>query len=610
MQKFDPSIVHYIWDARNSRLNIRHGLLAGLVAYSGPDSRPDRDERGRDEPGGARPTNWSGLSFYGIKTVFDVFANLFYWMDGQNVVEYESIYRLSSDFVLKRNDIRQRVEVLWKAYLKEQELDSSGHWKGPHPAFSPALRSALEKSFDRESMRSADDVLITMMTWLKVLDRYFDNFYIYKHRNTYIPVQDWGRNDFLPLPEEAAPEEAGRRDEYRLPDTVRGPLIFIHHNPIRETLHLQKVNDPDYTDIRKHARHVWLLTPNERRYEVRHRSLYRQDGGRPSNRIRIGFLAGEMDFAAITSDLDDCFEQANENPTRLFFFTGLDSGPGESYCRQVLEDFQGLLASGCDAVVRPELSSPPGLQELMRHHLEEHPAPGVKLVMTGSFHMPGEEGPEGGIYNSALLLTGDGQVLGRVYKASRFIVHQTSLPTLEGYEFLKDRPAEERIAIDRHELTIYETNFGRVAVFICIDFLTDEVEKILIERAVDLVFIMSMTDNPAGGKFLARMRHLGEKAGTIVCNCNQSFPVLQDQTLGPNVVVNLPVTTSSGAVQPPFEMSTPVVVIDITSRFRPQGAAGSGSLSRDFRDSRELSISIPLDAFRGRENMILALQKV
>jgi len=157
-----------------------------------------------------------------------------------------------------------------------------------------------------------------------------------------------------------------------------------------------------------------------------------------------------------------------------------------------------------EILVLPELTMSPELLDHLRQELTRSgKASPLRLVVAGSYHDEQKSGTSGA-RNVCHVLSGDGQVLGSVYKMSRY--HH-------------DDGQDEGISIGERRILVADTPAGRIAVVICLDYINPDVYERLAELRPHLVLVPAMSKNLLRFEHVSRL--LGEHNSTVtaVANC-------------------------------------------------------------------------------------------
>ncbi|TBL70550.1 nitrilase-related carbon-nitrogen hydrolase [Paenibacillus thalictri] len=356
------------------------------------------------------------------------------------------------------------------------------------------------KDFYRElilSSKSLNNLLLRMVSLLQVLDRQLLKI----------------KTDYNLYYKEELPIETRYGDLVPVGDSVL--LLAIQGHPS-----YRRPIDPNYLLLSNNVQSFHLAKPSYTFYQVKHRHL-NTPTYTPENvlDLKIGFLPGKFDVSFdyqlhTDSELDD-------DGLRPFYFKGV-SDP-QRYYSHVMGLFEQLLEHKPDMMMLPELFTPPDLREQLVQRLRESASASDKLgedrrpflFLSGSFH----ENIDDHIFNAAQITSGNGKELSKVYKMNRFILQRSEDFKGELAPFVHHDGVEKN-AYDRREITLFESSLGRIAIFICIDFLSSQLEEVLLDRKVDVILVMAMTPNPASGKFTRRMQELAERNGAVVIVCN------------------------------------------------------------------------------------------
>lgn len=433
-----------------------------------------------------------------LTTILDLYAMLYYHLDNRNLIEYET---LMTDGANRFWAIHRRLQNRWKAHTRPTPyLYKKMTQRKLRPETTALLRTTMEAS------TNGTDLLLTAMSWLFILDEAL----------------------------------ADLRDEWRLRHegdivipTVRGPLLYKCDSPflpfLAEYSEFRLPVDPNYLTLQKKVQTFYLIKASYPYYSVTHRYLpLPPPGAGDVSDWKLGFIPGKFkisfDYRYIISN------EPNDDGMVPFSFDGLRDEA--AYNKIVLEHAEDMINENPDVLMLPELMTPLPLQEALKQllqqkarHRDSNGSPHrTALMLTGSFHVKHAELEKTArtstrIYNYAQLVDGFGERIADVYKMNRFVLNRDE--SFEG-ELLRFRTDEgvETNAYDKREMILWETSWGRIAALICVDFLNANVAEILHDRQVDLIFVMTMTPSPAGGKFIRRMQEFGERNHAMIIACN------------------------------------------------------------------------------------------
>lgn len=433
-----------------------------------------------------------------FRTILDWYANLYYHLDNRNLIEFET---LVAEDDKRFASVRRRLNNLWKSHVRLLPFlyRSSSQWKLKEETIQ-LFRQTLEEA------TNAEHLLLTAMGWLLLLDEALR------------PLRD---------------ELRLRRDGDFPITTIRGPLVFKCESPFLPYLSgfssFRLPIDPNYLTLRNKLDSFHLAKERYPYYKVEHRylPLPSPGAGDPAD-FAIGFLPGK--FRVDRDYRYKIDKEPNDDGMLPFSFAGLRQK--RLYETTVRRRFVELLDRNPDVIMLPELMTPLALQqelkELLGRKAADRAVAGERhrtaLLLTGSFHVRESDLGEDAafsrrIYNYAQVVDGMGETVSAIYKMNRFVLERD--PGYEG-ELAPFRWIDgvETNAYDKREIVLWDTSWGRMAVLICVDFLNADLAEVLLDRQVDLLFLMTMTRNPAGGKFLRRMQEFGERNNAIVVACN------------------------------------------------------------------------------------------
>ncbi|MEN6348622.1 MAG: hypothetical protein ABFD08_04375 [Syntrophomonas sp.] len=442
--------------------------------------------------------------FEGFNRVADVFANLYYLLKGQNFKDF--IYQLdrSTGNRVLFNKTRRKVEAFWGSEMP-QDLKDSFHCNIEEPK-----RLFYDNTIE-EAVKPVE-LLFYMMSWLMTLDDYFGFFY-----SDYLIIED-----YCPIV------------------TRRGELVFRLQNEV--TMRLNDLRSAvsrnnarvgvDFLNIANWCNNVDVFT-DDSNYRVSHIPIHSTMEKRECQDEKFGLIPGEI-MEPQNIAMADTGEAWGGK--RRFAFTGINE---PEYHLRKEQALKGMLKN-CAVIVMPELATPLDYQLAYGDLLSQERCPQLLLLAPGSFHMRRRElflqthhlplmrscrmaGSENPIYNAALIYDRRGNILAPVAKTNRF-----------EYDGLV-----EDITYECGLVSIFETRIGRIAVLICVDFLLTGMQRLLSDRMVDFVFVMSMTPRPHEGEFKRAAERLSNeiKAIIIICNNNALWKQHRER---PNIVIAVP----------------------------------------------------------------------
>ncbi len=448
-----------------------------------------------------------------LNHVLELFALLYSFFDNTNLLDVETLRWTNSE---QAEQVHAQVQESWNQHLpSDQELYQEKAWT--------ALMEET-KQFVQELVDSSDSkqvLLFRLFSLLQIMDRHL----VLLRDRLMIQVESWETFPF---------------------STIYGDVLPKRHSVLLEALKLQKLYkhaiDPNYLLLcnRIHSFHVAQSYYSY--YEVEHRfqRLTHFDVNSILD-LSIGFLPGKWE---VQSDYKLETDESPGDDDLLPFSFSRAMRPAE-YNDRVKQQFEALLEKVPDVMILPELFTPPDLRETLiasfnekKKQMRGSSYSGTVLFLTGSFH----EAIEGKLYNRAKVIAASGKLLADVRKMNRFILYSK-----RGFEGelapFREIHGVERNAYDERKIMLFDTAWGRIAFFICIDFLIDPIAHILVDRCVDIIFVMAMTPNPAGGKFIRRMQELAERNGAAVIVCNHFGKKEADRSkeeVEARIVVSLP----------------------------------------------------------------------
>ncbi len=421
-------------------------------------------------------------------TILDWYAAHYRALNNVNYIQYHSIVWNEWPHV---EAIAQEISEQWNAHVTEYKFPYKRklNW-GMQSSTIELLKRILAKSVD------AKDLLIRHMRVLLELDKYLrdlkeDMSVSYR---TLFPIQ-----------------------------TRYGKLIYRAESVIMKKLQTLEAFtapvDPNYLLLNKRISSFQLVDLEYDYYTVAYKSLsFSQIHIEDVNDFKLAFIPGKFNLSSDYTVISE--PQTDDNLIPFFIQKYADI---DKYEAKVESLFSAALEASPDLIMMPELFTSPDLRskliaQIAERSLEDLRNPNnykLSLFLTGSFH----EEVSGVLHNRAWISDGEGKVKSEVYKMNRFI-----LPKLEDYqgqlEAFRQHPGVEKISYNNREIGLFNTSLGRMAFFICVDFLNSQIEHILIEHCVDIIFVMAMTPNPSGGKFQRVMHQLGERNNAIVIICN------------------------------------------------------------------------------------------
>ncbi|WP_309120061.1 nitrilase-related carbon-nitrogen hydrolase [Paenibacillus sp.] len=424
-----------------------------------------------------------------LHTIFELYARLYTLLDNTNYADYESMRWSDSD------GVRHALEVMRHSWEVHMEASSRPYRDHMDIRLSEETKGLFGDVIDKAD--SPTTLLLHLMSFLLALDEWLSEL----------------KDEMMSFTPSEFPIRTAFGDV--VPQWDSAILRALQRNSAYEA-----AVDPNYLLLSKKVNNFHVARSSYAHYEVKHQyvdlPMYAVER---VAELTIGFLPGKWD---LSRDYRIVTEEPIEGEDLLPFFFGNPTDE-EAYNAYVTEAFTYILKRNPDIIMLPELFTPPTLREELkamyiaerqRRKRERQPSRAA-LFLTGSYHE--QEG--GHVRNAAQVLTRTGNLLTTVYKMNRFILHRNKRFQEELAPFLYIDGVERNQY--RRELTLFETRWGRMAFFICVDFITHHIERILVDRRVDIVFVMAMTPNPAGGKFIRKMQDLAERNGTIVVVCNQ-----------------------------------------------------------------------------------------
>jgi hypothetical protein len=215
-------------------------------------------------------------------------------------------------------------------------------------------------------------------------------------------------------------------------------------------------------------------------------------------------------LVSVLSSADDLDWQKPDGPCdRRFWAAGFRSPETREVIRARLIRAMDLCREHrADLILIPELNTDAEIHETLVQQLRERPAgPGRlhPMVLAGCLHEPVEGEPRA-FRNRPAVLTRDGQVPWGYYKVA-------AAEWDERREALCERPPEV-MAID--------TPMGRIAVVICMDFITPPVVEAVTDLRASVVVVLSMTSAKSVNLFDSKAAELAAGAHAVTLFCNSS----------------------------------------------------------------------------------------
>ncbi|WP_078429861.1 nitrilase-related carbon-nitrogen hydrolase [Alkalihalobacterium alkalinitrilicum] len=429
------------------------------------------------------------------KTILDLYANLYFHLDNINLAEFETIIQDDDGLYQK---IHQEIKDAWKHHTREYPYDTYDD-----KDLSVETKQRFEKSLLVSS--NLEELLLTIVSWLYILDEHLA-----------------GIGDDL--------------DQFRFEmelKTVRGILIRKKPSIITEYFSENEINppvNPNYISLIANVKNFQLVQSKYQYYEVKHQRIYPFEllQGKTIEDISVGFLPGNLTFEDYKWEVSS----EDENYNKAFVFQEIINA---DYYDHVEKNIEKVLTKKPNFIILPELAAPWELQTKIKIQIEDHfteiDAKGLPehlaLLISGSFHekttliFPHEQHKAEKFYNVSSIALGDGSDFYHVCKMNKFKVVK-----YKGYQgslaAFRENHGIEKSAFDKREIKIIETPIGRIAILICVDLLNINVEEIITERHVNILFVMTLTQSPSTGKFLRRMQELGERSQTTVIICNNT----------------------------------------------------------------------------------------
>ncbi|MDF2925431.1 MAG: Carbon-nitrogen hydrolase [Paenibacillaceae bacterium] len=420
-----------------------------------------------------------------MKRLIDLYAALFFVLDSVNYDVYylESKKKRIDDLAISE---KSRIAGLWNIHIQCHPYSGFGSIE-----LEPGTVQMVTD--DLNASRDPMVLLVRTVAWLSTLDEHLELF----HR------------------------ECLAVNKYDLACS-RGRLIAGTGSILRDCVALKlkqaaipKPVDANYSSMRYAVRHFFLIRPSTF-HPVQLRTLRMGDGWgvEEAGALAVGFIPGKL-----TAEDYDWKVDTSSKPY-MFTFAGIRK---KRFERHTLRAFRAIIRRKPHIVVLPELYTPVPLQnELMRQMREsavkeQIEGNSVRFLLTGTFHQERSNN----VYNYGRAAQ-CGFPLYDIYKMKPFIIPSAGACYEGSMKIFEQAEGIEGNSVDKNMIHMLNTAIGRIAVFVCIDFITDAIDKILIDYQVDLVIVMAYTNNPAGGKFQMEARRLGERVRATVMICNNT----------------------------------------------------------------------------------------
>lgn len=421
-------------------------------------------------------------------SIFDFYANLYYHLDNRNYADYETI---CNEFT--NEEIKDKADVLLFSCLPEEELAT-------YSVNSSEYLELIIRLFKETiaACQTKEDLLLVVINWLFFLSNTMKDLRKLQHHDSYF------RRNIAPI------------------DTIRGPLLYRVDSSIKAYLErFEAIVDPNYILLRKKV-YFFLVRSEYPYYNVIHKYLS------VSKRwADIDNYVGDLKFCYFSYNLSLLKDYVlslkdSDDGNLIFSFEGIKS----SKQKELIREFQTTLTNTAELnfIMAPELSTPIDSQSKMIDIIKQQERKNLIFAITGSFHVcekdinPQPQNPDR-IYNYAQVVNQEGRNIYDLYKMNRFIIHENE-NNKEELPMFVEKSGTERNAYDKRDIVLFDTLLGRIAFLICVDLINFSIDEILIDRQVDVVFVISMTPNPAGGKFIRKMQELSEGCGAVVFLCN------------------------------------------------------------------------------------------
>ena len=200
------------------------------------------------------------------------------------------------------------------------------------------------------------------------------------------------------------------------------------------------------------------------------------------------------------------------NVSRVFWVKAHESA---DYQQRIMNLLHVADDNGAVLAVFPELSSSESLEAAIARHLSTAKLQNLKLVALGSQHI--NQGSRK--INRCSVIDRFGQVIWYQSKRERFKIPQDN-EQYPGYS--------EWIETENKQVLIY-TPIGEIAVQICLDFLQDNMRKLLCDLGCCWFLVPAMTQKLTG-EFLYSVRNCGKLSGAICAVSNSRYSYILSGT--------------------------------------------------------------------------------
>lgn len=428
-----------------------------------------------------------------FESLIDLFSHLYYLIDGKNYINFLSLLKnLENEEIKKRS---KEIKGKWDGYLLTNPYVENEF------RYIDSQTIDIIKS-DLQSQTSLENILVSIVFWLKILDTHLVVL------NDYLKSRIINKMVFETRKYDVLIKISSTIADYIFDNRYASPHV-----------------NPNQNNLNKEFQNIYFAKKNYEYYEeVEHKLINENEFEQFKNlsieNLKIGYLSGSFSISDYSLNIKD----HNDNEK---YFSFLDPLNVDDYFESVEKQLKKVINEDPHFIILPELFSPLALQYKIHKQIENHydekisklETTSLILALPGSYHSVEDKF----IYNKSIISNGAGIELSTVYKHNEYRIKKNQSYSGKLNVF-KDFDGIEEIALNKRRITIYDTPLGRIVILICIDFLIDNVARVIEDRRVDLIFVMAMTTSPSEGKFKRRIEDLSEKnkAVIVIGNNNSS----------------------------------------------------------------------------------------